>query len=204
MRTITIIVLLIAFIGMSFLSYYLIREKNSDYMETNELKYVSSSGNKAEILEQALIIDLLNSNTEIEDLVLHDLNDSVIPFSQLMKEDPSLFIRFSELNCAECVTYILNKARRLSNEKGYEDKIILLATYREKRNLKILMKEMQLTFPVYLTDSLNIQCEEANYPYCFVGDRSMRACQVFIPDKSEPKLTNLYFELLYLRYFKKK
>ena len=204
MRTITTIVLLVAFIGMSFLTFYLIREKNSDYMEVNDLKYVSSSGNKAETLEQALIIDLLNSNTQIADVMLHDLNDSIIPLSQLMNERPYLFIRFSELNCSECVTYILNKARRLSNEKGYDDKIILLASYLEKRNLKILMKEMQLSFPVYLTDSLNIQCEEANYPYCFISDRSMRAYQVFIPDKSEPKLTNLYFELLYLRYFKKK
>lgn len=204
MRTITIFVLLIAFLGMSFLSFYLLREKKSGYMEASDLKYVSSSGNKAESLEQAFIIDLLNSNTQLENMTVRDFDGSEMPFSQLLTEQPILFIRFSELNCSECVAYILNKARRLSKENGYMDKIVLLASYQEKRNLKIQIKEMRLNFPVYLIDKLKMPCEEANYPYCFVADQSMKACHVFIPDKSEPKLTNLYFELIYLRYFKQR
>ena len=85
------------------------------------------------------------------------------------------------------------------NKSGFStdvgNPLFTYSLYRQKRNLKILIKDMQLTFPVYLIDGLNIPCEEINYPYCFVSDSSLHANQVFIPDRSESKMTNLYLTL---------
>lgn len=201
MYKITLIILSLAFIGMSVITFYLIKGNKSEYMDANKFQYVSSSGNTAEAIEQAFIIQTLNSNTKLNDKMIRDLSGNEILLSNAIAGNSFLFIRFSELNCNECITYILNKTRRLSVQKGYSDKIVLLATYKEVRNLKILIKDMQLTFPVYLIDGLNIPCEEINYPYCFVSDSSLHANQVFIPDRSESKMTNLYFDLIEMKYF---
>ena len=59
MYKITLIILSLAFIGMSVITFYLIKENKSEYMDANKFQYVSSSGNTAEAIEQAFIIAML-------------------------------------------------------------------------------------------------------------------------------------------------
>lgn len=191
----------IALIGMSIIAFYFINENKLEYIDVNKLQCASSSGITAEAIEQAFIIQTLNSYIKIDEKVIKDLDGNEILFSQIVGCKPILFIRFSELNCNECITYILNKVRRLSIQKEYSDKVILLASYNDIRNLKMLINNMQLTFPVYLVNEINLPCEEINYPYCFICDNSLIANQVFVPDKNESKMTNLYFNLIDMKYF---
>ena len=99
---------------MSVITFYLIKENKSEYMDANKFQYVSSSGNTAEAIEQAFIIQTLNSNTKLNDKMIRDLSGNEILLSNAIAGNSFLFIRFSELNCNECITYILNKTRRLS------------------------------------------------------------------------------------------
>lgn len=202
MYKITFTVVLIAFLGMSALCVYLIREKNSEYKELVETP--ASRSLLVESMEKAFMIQLLNENFSLKDKQVKDLKGETVLLKDIVKEETVLFIRFSELNCQECVEFALNKARRLSSQLGYSDKVILLATYEDVQVLRVLMKNMQISFPVFLVDTLDVPCESANFPYCFICDSMLRTSNVFIPDKYEKKLTNKYFELLQMRYFSQK
>ena len=199
MYKITFTIVLIAFLGMSALCVHLIKEKNSEYKELVEIPAARSF--EMESMEKAFMIQLLNANFSLKDLQIKDLKGEDVQLKDIVKGEPFLFVRFSELHCQECVEFILNKARRLSNQMGYSDKVVLLATYEDTRMLKVVLKNMEIPFPVFLVDSLNIPCEDANFPYCFICDSTLQTSNVFIPDKNEKKLTNKYFELLQLRYF---
>jgi hypothetical protein len=112
-----------------------------------------------------------------------------------------LIVRFSERHCEECVSYILLKILRLTNVKGWNKKIILLASYQNQNALSVLMKKMAIKYPVYLIENLSIPSEEFNFPCCFILDKSMHINHVFFPDKYEFQLTNTYLELIENRYF---
>jgi hypothetical protein len=55
---------------------------------------------------------------------------------------------------------------------------------------------------VYNIPQLNLPIEEADVPYYFLLDHTLRVSNVFVPEKSASELTNTYFDIIINQYFK--
>ncbi|RHR41873.1 hypothetical protein DWX23_04800 [Parabacteroides sp. AF18-52] len=156
-----------------------------------------------EVLENNFKLGIRNDNSILDtSAVIHDLNKNKISLSEIPTDTPCLVIRFSETNCDECVRFLLIKVMRLYNSDLFNKRILLFASYQNRKALRILIDRLNIKYPVYLIDKLPIPCEQINYPYCFILDSTKRTSHVFVPDKYEPQVANTYFELIENRYFK--
>ena len=126
------------------------------------------------------------------------------PENELFRKDlmkgVTLVVRFSELNCGECVNSILFKTQKLFKNKNI--RVILLTSYSSMNSSKIIRKQFKLSnIPAYNIVKLNLPVEECGYPYCFTIDSTFKVSNVFVPDRNVPSLTSTYFSMIENRYF---
>ncbi len=102
-------------------------------------------------------------------------------------------MRYSYLSCTPCVDDVV----ALINEFGKQNRnieIIILATYRFRKDLKSFKRLNKVFTHVYNVKSLDLPVEEKHLPYLFVLDKNMRVMDLFIPRKEVPELTSEYLE----------
>ena len=151
-----------------------------------------SMSNKSLALDNYFKISLLNNG-----IYTGNVNSS---FQNNLKKGMTLVVRFSELNCGDCVNFILLKTKKLMKNKNI--RVILLSNYSSKNSSKIICNQFELNnVPIYNVKNLNLPVESCGYPYCFTIDSTYRVSNVFVPDKTVPGLTSLYFSMIENRYF---
>jgi hypothetical protein len=199
MRRITVIVLITVNIALCAICYTQFTKESHIY--TDSLKELTE---QIAYRERDLSLRMVNDNRFLEqETEVIGLDGEKHLLKDIVKER-SLVMRFSEEHCDECVRYFLLKLMRLSSELKIDNQIILLASYHNKRSLSVLLQGMKVSFPTYLVDSITIPCEEIHYPYCFWLDKDLHVDHLFIPDKAEPKMADLYLKIISIRYFDKK
>lgn len=198
MQKISLIILIIIDMLLSGLCWKMFKNQNQYIAAASQ----SDQTRKVEVLDNNFKVGMRNNNFLLDKTtIIYDLENKPFQLSEIIKNKPYLIIRFADTNCEECIRFLLLKVMRLYKDMDSNDQIILLASYQSIKTLSILIKSLNITYPVFLTNQFSNPCEKINFPYCFLLDSTMRTSHVFIPDKHEPQFANTYFEEIKKRYF---
>jgi hypothetical protein len=108
---------------------------------------------------------------------------------------------FSELYCDLCMDVELNNLKKLTDAIGGKHVIILLHTTNE-RYFRKFMVEKKAACPVYKTGKCPALLVEMNHPCYFILEKaSGRMASVFIPQKENIAVTEIYLEQVRKKYF---
>lgn len=99
-----------------------------------------------------------------KDLKIYDEKGDRVTLEKLI-DGEKLVVRYSELNCNICIDSLITCIRRRVNVIGW-DKILILATYHNKRDYYIFKRINQLE-KIYQIDSIGCPLEEFNIPFLF-------------------------------------
>jgi len=115
----------------------------------------------------------------------------------------SLFIvfRYSELDCNKCVINNLGYLNVLKNSIDNAN-IIILTTYGKLNDLILFKRVNHINFPVYNISEygLGLPAEKSGMPFLFMMDGSLVTRYVHFPDKENPRLTNIFLNLIPRHY----
>ncbi|GHV27867.1 hypothetical protein FACS1894176_10120 [Bacteroidia bacterium] len=200
-----VIVVLLFFNGTLLYKNYLAKQSRKEIL--TQLDVYKNSIEKQSPLtysyKGSFKTSLLNDGLYLADEIFTDSLRQKIKFSQLFTKDRDkiLVLKFSELNCIECVMYAIVKLRKIAETIGV-DNIVFIGSYQDNRNLHIQKKHLGLQgMNVYNIPQLNLPIEESVVPYYFLLDKTLKVSNVFVPEKSTPELTNIYLDLVIDRYF---
>lgn len=147
--------------------------------------------------EQNFTNEKLNNNSFLNsNLYFFDLNRNRILAKDIFKEKYTLVLKYSELNCDDCIHAEINALRK--SIKKFNKSVILLAHYQNRRDLFVYFKEYQKlglkNIKMYLIEnnSLGIKADKINMPYYFCIDSTLRMTNFFIPQKDKSKLSESY------------
>lgn len=146
-----------------------------------------------------------NNGTAMENLSLK-VGDKVTTLQEYANRHSPLFvIRISNLYCANCVDYVMNKVERFCKKEGgkWKDHILVMGSYDSNNALKILLQrlEVPLTFCNVPQDAIGLPAEHVLFPYCFVLEENLEVKHLFIPDKVVPILSEEYFKSIINHYY---
>jgi hypothetical protein len=191
-----------------FVTIYLVVSLKKTVKEKEE--YIKSNSDSQfymnvnyKILEDQTIQYNNEATVISENIILEDEKGKKIPLKGIYKNKTILVLRYSELNCQECVNKQVKALKDFAKEVG-EDNILLIASYRERRNLYLFKRMNQIHFNVYniKEDGLGMNLEKLSIPYFFVLDHNNIASLVFIPTKEFESLLKSYLSVIKNRYFK--
>lgn len=117
-------------------------------------------------------------------------------YSYCSSHPNTLFFRFTDMQCIACYS---NELKLLSTmQDSIKPDVTLLVTYKEKRGLDVLFKEINHVFKCLLVDENKFDFILENFytPYYFKVDYNFNVYSVFSPSKELPHLTKEYLKEL--------
>ena len=141
--------------------------------------------------------DILLDNVEVS-----DSKESTYNLSKILAK-PCLVLRFTELNCQQCVddavSSLMNHVRQSPQLNA-----IILTSYSNAQDLYIFKHLHKIDIPIYNLgeERLQLPIEDIDTPYFFISDETLIAKEVFIPDKSINDLTSEYLRVITHKYFR--
>jgi hypothetical protein len=115
-------------------------------------------------------------------------------------QSPRLIFRFSENACDAC---ILKVFECLMTQNVQNNNILVIATYKDNRTLKIFKTSNNITVPIYriVFGDLDLPVERKNVPYLFMLDNDKISKLLFVPNQYHLQFTAQYFEVVKKRFF---
>ena len=115
--------------------------------------------------------------------------------------DRVLICRISENDCESCVNYLLGVINSFACDSTFNLKMAVWGKY-SRMGLKILQQRAALdeNIKVYCVPNTILPIDDQNSPYVFVIDKDFRVSNVYVPNRMNQKLTDVYFELLKHKY----
>lgn len=133
---------------------------------------------------------------DLDEIKISNINSDTINFLQLQREAPILIFRFKETNCESCYENQLGKLETIEDQLG-DSSVILLVSFENAIKLKLLQSKNHITLPIYNIKPSLINkwpFERYNQPY-FLTLKDSALSNFFLPEKTLPDLTELYFDL---------
>ncbi|WP_269243371.1 hypothetical protein [Flavobacterium limnophilum] len=194
--TYVIIILIILICALS----YKIKFNNNDFNTISLLQDKKLKDCKTELatFEQNFIYERENENLELDgNLPLIDIEGNTVLVKNIIKAN-SLVLRFSELNCGECINAEINAL--VNNKNKIKKNVILIAYYQDRRNLFVFFKDFQnkglTNIQMYLlpNEALLIPLDKLNIPYYFCINSNLIMNNFFIPQKDKSTLSKVYLD----------
>ena len=203
-KTITAACLIIGLVAFNTYVVYQYRRLRKALKEQKSISF--EAGRKETALMANLQLALENDGLELPaDLLLKHSQDSIFSLGSYMKgRKQVLVVRVSDLYCADCNNFILQKMGRLTQELNLSGHILYIGTFQSATTQRILRNRMGLDSDIMLADqeSLSIlPLEGIGFPYCFVLTEDLTILHAFVPDKTVPSLSNFYLRSISQRYF---
>lgn len=127
---------------------------------------------------------------------LTSINSDTITLYELIGEKDKLFFRISENSCGACIEMEMDILEQNVIKIGL-NKIIILASYKNLRHLKLFKQKLKHDIAIYnLTEPIGFPNELGDTPFLFVIDSFQEVEFVFIPEKTLPKLSEQYYSFL--------
>lgn len=82
-----------------------------------------------------------------KNMILWDENSQKIRLVELFSSKPKLYLKYSEIGCNICINNQIKILKKLSNEIG-NDNIVILANYRQRKNMMIFKRLHQLDLKI--------------------------------------------------------
>jgi uncharacterized HAD superfamily protein len=149
-----------------------------------------------------VVKQLENSGAILNNVMIEDFNNKTYQLKELIKDRSKLIFMFSELNCQTCIDMQLPNIEQLSKDIGAEN-IILLASYSNKRDLVQFARINNIKLEIYNFDKSEIEIPliDTNVPFFFILNPNLTSTCFFIPEKSMPKHTIAYLNIVKHRFF---
>jgi len=198
----TIIIMLVAISTYNFsLNRKLIKDISNHKAKIESDRQVTSfiETETVQLFEKSL----LSSGLILKDIYVTNEQGVKVRLNTLFnKRIPKLVLRYSEINCMTCVDSCLVYIDKYKSIIGIEN-IIILASYHRQQDVNIFKRISKVRFEVYNTNKsrIGLPAEKSNSPFLFVSDQTLVAQSVFFPEKTLPKLTEMYFQTIIHRYF---
>ena len=140
-----------------------------------------------------------NEAVNVENLMVYrgSRPEDTIHLSQLAVNN-ILILRFSDDACNICIDFALNMVKKVFPDYQQNERIVYLVSQIPER-----LKDKYYGKPVYsfIGDELNLPFEKYHIPYFMMLDQSMECKLFFIPEMSQPRLTEFYLSTVKERYF---
>lgn len=157
---------------------------------------VGSTGEQHEIEQQLLSAGLLANVIQWkDDLLLTDEQGQSVPFNQVLEGNTKLVFRFSELSCNTCVDREVGNLKKVAAQVG-ANRIVVLASYRNLRDLVVFKRINQLEFPVYNVATEAFPADAAGGTFAFLASPVYRGFAPFIPSKDIDNLSWTYYNFV--------
>jgi len=165
------------------------KEKLNLYLKKNHDKFYNEKQN--ENLK-------LNGNTK-----LITIDRDTILLKNIFKKN-KLVIRYKQSNCRVCINAELDVLSK--NASLISDEICIIASYDKFRGVftekrKLLKKGLKDVEIYLLKEELNIPLEKQNTPYYFYTNSNLIVSNLFIPEKENPQLSNIYLKFFIKNYY---
>jgi hypothetical protein len=138
--------------------------------------------------------------------ITEDIEGNKKSVTDLTGNGKKLVLSYSELNCDVCVDSALTYFTRFAQKVG-EQNVVLLVKYESAEYLSQLMRlnNLKLTHIYHVTgkERSAIAMDERDAPFLFVLDSSRVMTDVFFPLKEMPNLSEMYYNTVYEKYFRK-
>lgn len=142
---------------------------------------------------------------ELKDIVLLNSSLEKVRLSSLVGGKEKLVFKFSPSNCFTCIQSGFTALRKIVKNIS-NDQIIIIADKANRREIRALANSMHLDYPIYLADDkdFNTILQKENIPFTFVIDKELRMRDLFIPMKELPDYSDMYYRIIWKKYFYKK
>lgn len=199
MKKIPYVIILILIVLNTILAYK-IKSNNNDFAKIYSLLNNKIEKNKTEFLtyERNFLKEQENENLPLKgNLKLIDIDGKTILAKDVFKEN-SVVLRYSELNCHECIDSEINNLVSLKDKIKKE--VVLIASYQEPRDLFVFYKEFQKkglnNIRMYLlSDTIGaLPLDKFNVPYYFCVNSGLEMTGFFLPKKEKPTMSKVYLE----------
>ena len=181
------------------LSYYINNKKLNDSINEQIFRIERAVETYQDEAESLLFVDTLRIkssgmvlNKEI--YLFTDENDSILLQDVFDKNESILFFRYTELNCQICVDNEILLLKKWVAQS--QTRLIILSSYESIRDLYLFVRTNQIPgLEIYnlKNQKLGLPLERFNTPYYFMSDSSLKAARLFIPEKSFPERSKVYF-----------
>jgi hypothetical protein len=154
----------------------------------------SVAGTNNDVVQQLLSAGLIAHAIQWND-TLHVVNEqgARVAFNQVLGADTKLVFRFSELSCNTCVDREVGNLKKMAAQVG-ADKIVVLASYRNLRDLVVFKRINQLDFQVYNAADKAFPADAAGGTFVFLANQVHRGFAPFIPSKEIDDLSPVYYD----------
>jgi len=198
-----LIIALIIFVGFHYWGETVALKTENNYLNSKIDTLLNDADIKNLLMENVLNQFRCEDSDVALPLFLIDENNNKKNIGELSNDSPVLVFRFSEYNCGICSEFQIKIIKEFMLRYG-ENGIILITTFRNKRDLMIFKKINNLSIPIYRVDKnlLNPVIEELNFPYYFILNTNGTMNSVHIPAKEVPLITQQYLQIVGEKYLK--
>jgi len=140
----------------------------------------------------------------LTNIEVKDLTDKTHFLKAYIGNGKKIVFRYSQLNCQSCVDQEIGYVKKIIAFLGQEN-IIIITSYTNRKDLVNFLKVNQLSKNILLMEKNQLLYEnEPNAPYLLVLDSEMKVLFSFFPDKSFPKISDIFYRLLIANFKKAK
>lgn len=141
---------------------------------------------------------------DLKDIILLNNNQKKVKLSSLVGGKEKLVFKFSPSNCSTCIQSGFAAFRKIAKNIS-NDQIIIITDKTNRREIRALANSMNLDYPIYLADDkdFNNILQKENIPFTFIIDKDLRMKDLFIPMKELPDYSDMYYRIIWKKYFYK-
>ena len=146
----------------------------------------------------------MNDGIALDSVRYYDLSEKVeLPLSSQFNDSVSHYfvMRYNEYDCEACVEYAYQKmAEVFANEKDVDIMVIKnmvanqQSTSMELAYGKNTIKKLDIV-------NMELPIDAAGVPHYFILDKDMKIHDMFVPDRLNPAVTDVYLERIVQKWF---
>lgn len=141
-----------------------------------------------------------SNDLRINNIMCTSSDNNISEIKDLIAADSKLIFDFRNVNCNTCLEDEMIRLRIVGDKIGHNN-IIYIAKFNNQRSQ--LVFEQKHLVEVYNIDDnvLGLPVENLHTPFVFVVDSSLIAKNIYVPIKEFFALGNIYYDLVYEKYF---
>lgn len=187
------------------INIYSFELKRKNQIQASVINKMSEDYNlKNELFNNTLGLQFESDNSMLNtDLYVHSISDDSVLLKDILGQEPIIVFCFNELGCKVCAEIEMSNLKELAKEIGINN-IIILASYKNIRDLAVMLRINQIKFPFYNLNHkrLGVRAEDYNTPFIFISLGDMSGKFVFIPRKENPDMSFIYYNIIKEKFFK--
>ncbi len=148
---------------------------------------------------------LMNDGIALDSVRYYDLSEKVeLPLSSQFNDSVSHYfvMRYNEYDCEACVEYAYQKmAEVFANEKDV-DIMIVKNMVENQQSTSMELAYGKNTIKRLDIVNMELPIDAAGVPHYFILDKDMKIHDMFVPDRLNPAVTDVYLERIVQKWFK--